>query len=61
MATITLNLVPFTVPTTVVVETPVANTNEGYNSARAETPISDLDAATRQELIDEFALAVLAL
>lgn len=61
MTTITLNLVPFTVPTTVVVDTPIANTNDGYNSARAETPIADLDAATRQALIDEFAEAVLAL
>lgn len=61
MADVLLPIVPFTVPTTVTLVADVAPKSEGYNVAAATYNISDLDAPTRQALIDDFALAVLAL
>jgi len=61
MATVTLDLLPFTVPTAVTVVAAIGSRNEGYKTPVPEVLISSLDAATRQELIDEFALAILAI
>ena len=61
MASTTLELVPFLVPTNATIVADVAPKAEGYNEAVPVIAISSLDAATRQTLIDEFAASVLAL
>jgi len=60
-ATVTLDLVPFEVPTTVTIVADVSEGNDGYNTPVPSMAVADLDLETRQTLIDDFAIAVLAL
>ena len=61
MATVTLSVVPFTIPTHVTIDVPIGGKNEGYASPTAQVEVADLDVATRQALIDDFSATILAL
>lgn len=58
MATMRINIVPFPVPTGVVLQQPPGRREDGFRPAQ-ELPLSRLDRETVEQLCDEFKATVL--